>query len=129
MKINLLKKSMVVILLASMIFSVLLTCQNYVEAAKMPAISTIEGAGDASAANSVEGIVGAILYITKVIAVGIGLIMLTAVAIKYMTSAPGERASIKKHAVVYVVGAIVLFGAAGILNIIEKFATNIKAPA
>lgn len=128
MKINLLKKSMVVILLASMIFSVLLTCHNYTEAT-MPSISTIEGAGDASAANSVEGIVGAILYITKVIAVGIGLIMLTAVAIKYMTSAPGERASIKKHAVVYVVGAIVLFGAAGILNIIQKFATNVKAPA
>ena len=126
MKINFLKKSMVVILLASMIFSVLLTFQNYAEAS-MPDISTIEGAGDASTANSVEKIVGAILYITKVIAVGIGLIMLTAVAIKYMSSAPGERATIKKHAVVYVVGACVLFGAAGILNIIQKFATNIKS--
>ena len=125
MKINFLKKSMVVILLASMIFSVLLTFQNYAEAS-MPDISTIEGAGDASTANSVEKIVGAILYITKVIAVGIGLIMLTAVAIKYMSSAPGERATIKKHAVVYVVGACVLFGSAGILNIIQKFATNIK---
>ena len=120
MKINFLKKSMVVILLASMIFSVLLTFQNYAEAS-MPDISTIEGAGDASTANSVEKIVGAILYITKVIAVGIGLIMLTAVAIKYMSSAPGERATIKKHAVVYVVGACVLFGSAGILNIIQKF--------
>ncbi len=126
MKINFLKKSMVVILLASMIFSVLLTFQNYAEAS-MPDISTIEGAGDASTANSVEKIVGAILYITKVIAVGIGLIMLTAVAIKYMSSAPGERATIKKHAVVYVVGACVLFGSAGILNIIQKFATNIKS--
>ena len=126
MKINFLKRSMVVILLASMIFSVLLTFQNYAEAS-MPDISTIEGAGDASTANSVEKIVGAILYITKVIAVGIGLIMLTAVAIKYMSSAPGERATIKKHAVVYVVGACVLFGSAGILNIIQKFATNIKS--
>lgn len=126
MKINFLKKPMVVILLASMIFSVLLTFQNYAEAS-MPDISTIEGAGDASTANSVEKIVGAILYITKVIAVGIGLIMLTAVAIKYMSSAPGERATIKKHAVVYVVGACVLFGSAGILNIIQKFATNIKS--
>ena len=126
MKINFLKKSMVVILLASMIFSVLLTFQNYAEAS-MPDISTIEGAGYASTANSVEKIVGAILYITKVIAVGIGLIMLTAVAIKYMSSAPGERATIKKHAVVYVVGACVLFGSAGILNIIQKFATNIKS--
>ena len=126
MKINFLKRSMVVILLASMIFSFLLTFKNYAEAS-MPDIYTIEGAGDASTANSVEKIVGAILYITKVIAVGIGLIMLTAVAIKYMSSAPGERATIKKHAVVYIVGACVLFGSAGILNIIQKFATNIKS--
>ena len=126
MKINFLKKSMVVILLASMIFSVLLTFQNYAEAS-MPDISTIEGAGDASTANSVEKIVGAILYITKVIAVGIGLIMLTVLAMKYMLSSAQERASIKQSAVVYVVGACVLFGAAGILNIIQNFATkNLK---
>ena len=127
MKINFLKKSMVVILLASMIFSVLLTFQNYAEAS-MPDISTIEGAGDASTANSVEKIVGAILYITKVIAVGVGLIMLTAVAIKYMSSAPGDKAEIKKYAVVYVVGAVVLFAASAILGIIKDFAEkNIKA--
>ena len=127
MKINFLKKSMAVILLASMIFSVLLTFQNYAEAS-MPDISTIEGAGDASTANSVEKIVGAILYITKVIAVGIGLIMLTAVAIKYMSSAPGDKAEIKKYAVVYVVGAVVLFAASAILGIIKDFAEkNIKA--
>ena len=51
--------------------------------------------------------------------------MLAAVAMKYMSSAPGDRAEIKKHAVIYVVGAIVLFGSAGILEIIQKFADNI----
>ena len=128
MKINFLKKSLVWILIASMIFTFLLTLQNYADAAKMPSISTIESKGNAAAADKIGNIVGAILYITKVIAVGIGLIMLTAVAIKYMSSAPGEKATIKKHAVVYVVGAVVLFGSAGILNIIESFASkNIKA--
>ena len=53
--------------------------------------------------------------------------MLAVLAMKYMSAAPGEKATIKKHAAVYIVGAIVLFGAAGILNIIETFATkNIK---
>lgn len=128
MKINFLKKSLIWILIASMIFTFLLTLQNYADAAKMPSISTIESKGNAAAADKIGNIVGAILYITKVIAVGIGLIMLTAVAIKYMSSAPGEKATIKKHAVVYVVGAVVLFGSAGILNIIESFASkNIKA--
>ena len=54
--------------------------------------------------------------------------MLVVLAIKYMSAAPGDKADIKKHAVVYVTGAVVLFGSAGILSIIEKFAsTNIKA--
>ena len=81
--------------------------------------------GDAG--KSIESASGALLYIIKVIAVGIGLIMLTVLAMKYMLSSAQERASIKQSAVVYVVGACVLFGAAGILNIIQNFATkNLK---
>lgn len=76
---------------------------------------------------SVKSIVGAIISVTRIIAVGVAIIMLAAVAMKYMSSAPGDRAEIKKHAVIYVVGAIVLFGSAGILGIIQKFAASIKA--
>ena len=92
-------------------------------------ISDINGVEDGSnATESAKNIVGAILSITKVVAVGVALIMLVVLAIKYMSAAPGDKADIKKHAVVYVTGAVVLFGSAGILSIIEKFAsTNIKA--
>jgi hypothetical protein len=79
-----------------------------------------------NATESAKNIVGSILSIAKVIAVGVALIMLVVLAIKYMSAAPGDKAEIKKHAVVYVTGAIVLFGSAGILSIIEQFAsTNI----
>ena len=45
-----------------------------------------------------------------------------------MYSAPGDRAEIKKHAVVYIVGAVVLFASSGILGIIKDFADkNVKA--
>lgn len=72
-------------------------------------------------------IVTSIINIVKIVATGVAIIMLTVLAIKYMSAAPGDKADIKKHAVVYVVGAVVLFGAAGILQIIEAFAsTNIK---
>ena len=50
--------------------------------------------------------------------------MLTVLAIKYMASSANERATIKQNAVVYVIGAVVLFGAAGILQIIEKFVNS-----
>ena len=91
-------------------------------------ISTIDGKKDSSkASTSTQNVVGAILQVARIAAVGVALIMLTVLAMKYMSAAPGEKATIKKHAVVYIVGAIVLFGAAGILNIIETFATkNIK---
>ena len=51
--------------------------------------------------------------------------MLLVVAMKYMTAAPGEKADIKKHAVVYVVGAVVLFAVTGILGLINTFSSNI----
>ena len=53
--------------------------------------------------------------------------MLIVLAIKYISAAPSDKAEIKKHAVVYVVGAIVLFAASGILQIIKNFAGNVHA--
>ena len=127
MKKSLLKKWMILVITTIIFATIIISLQvNSLAAAAMPSISEIEGAGVASTANSVGGIVGAVLYIAKIVAVGLALIMLAILAIKYMSAAPGEKATIKKHAVVYVVGAIVLFGAAGILNIIETFAGNIS---
>ena len=42
------------------------------------------------------------------------------------SNAPSDKAEIKKHAVVYIVGAVVLFAASGLLGIIRTFAGNIK---
>ena len=36
-------------------------------------------------------------------------------------AAPGDRADIKKYAMNYVIGAMILFGAAGILGIVQRF--------
>ena len=89
-------------------------------------ITSIDGQeGDSELNDKATTIVGAVLGVTRIAAVGIAIIMLIAVAMKYMMSAPGERAEIKKHAVVYIVGAIVLFAASGILSIIQRFASNI----
>lgn len=93
------------------------------------AISGVDSAsGDAKTNQAARNITGALLAVFRIAAVGIALIMLVVVAIKYMSAAPEGKAEIKKHAVIYVVGAVVLFASAGILSIIENFATsNIKA--
>lgn len=121
-KVSGLLKLLVVFLVVVMVVSnVSLAAYDY--ASK---ITTLDShAGNTDLNNSATKIVGAIISVTKIVAVGVAIIMLAAVAMKYMSSAPGDRAEIKKHAVIYIVGAIVLFGTAGILNILQKFGGSI----
>ena len=79
------------------------------------------------AAGSINNLIGSIITIVQVVGTGVAIIMLIVLAIKYISAAPGDKADIKKHAVVYVVGAIVLFAATGILGIVKNFASNISA--
>ena len=99
---------------------------SFTEAGTVDKVTT--GAQDTTgAADSVNSMIGAILTVAQVIGVGVAVIMLIVLAIKYISAAPGDKADIKKHAVVYVVGAVVLFAASGILGIIKNFAGNVKA--
>lgn len=60
----------------------------------------------------------------RIAGVTIALVMLLAIAMKYMVSSAGDRADIKKHAVAYVVGAVILFGATNIIAAIIDFTTQ-----
>lgn len=77
-------------------------------------------------ATSVQNIGGYILGIAQVIGMVVAVVMLVVLAIKYISAAPNDKAEIKKHAVVYIVGAIVLFAASGILQIIKNVALIIS---
>ena len=77
-----------------------------------------------SAATRMQEIGGMILGVVQVVGASVAVIMLIVLAIKYISAAPNDKAEIKKHAVIYVVGAVVLFGAAGILGIIRNFAKD-----
>ena len=79
-----------------------------------------------NASKAVTNIIGSIINIVQIVGTGVAIIMLIVLAIKYISAAPGDKADIKKHAVVYVVGAIVLFAATGILQIIKNFSGNIN---
>lgn len=64
--------------------------------------------------------------IMRIVCVTIAIVILLVISMKYMMSAPGDRADIKKHAVHYVIGAFILFGVTGILGVISGFADHIK---
>lgn len=84
---------------------------------------------EVSATNGVKKIVnttaGTAISIMRIISVTIATVILLTISMKYMISAPGERADIKKHAIHYVIGAFILFGVTGILGIINNFAIQI----
>lgn len=68
-----------------------------------------------------------IITTARIICVSIAIVILLFISMKYMVSAPGDRADIKKHAVHYIVSALILFGVTGILTIISNLADAIKA--
>lgn len=53
--------------------------------------------------------------VLRIASAAISIIVLLVIAMKYMISAPGDRADIKKHAITYVVGTFILFAAAQII--------------
>lgn len=81
-----------------------------------------------SAASGINSVVDeaaiTVISVARIVGVTIAIVMLLVIAMKYMMSSAGERADIKKHAVAYVVGAVILFGVVGILGIIENFTTT-----
>ena len=125
-----LMKVMAVILLAAMVVVSLASSVNASDVMTFSGVTTdsvVDGAQDTSgAAKSINRIVGSILTIVQVVGCGVAVIMLIVLAIKYISAAPGDKADIKKHAVVYVVGAVVLFAASGILQIVKNFASNVQ---
>ena len=115
---------MAVLLLAVMLVATVVNGYSYKE---IEVDTVTETATDnTEASERINKMIGAVLTVTQVIGVGVAVIMLIVLAIKYISASPGDKADIKKHAVVYVVGAVVLFAASGILQIIKQFANNLN---
>lgn len=127
MKRNILKYILVFLLIIIIESTIVSTISNASFSDVNVDFVTEDAKDESGAGKSVLNIIQAILVIVQVVAMGIAVIMLIVLAIKYMVSAPSDKASIKNSAIQYVVGAVVLFSTAGILGIIRNFSTNIKA--
>lgn len=121
-----LKKIAIVLLVCLIAAS--FVCQNTAQAYNM--MEDIKNQAGATASgnvvSSVKNISGSVITIARVICAAVAVSMLAILGMKYMTAAPGEKADIKKHAVVYIVGAVIMFACTGILGIIQNFATVLE---
>lgn len=83
---------------------------------------------DQETANVFQRFISTAINLVQIVGMAVAIIMLIVMAIKYISAAPSEKAEIKKGVTIYVVGAVVLFAATGILQVIKNFASaNISA--
>ena len=72
-----------------------------------------------------EKAMGTALVAIRIIGTGVAFVIISVVGIKYMSAAPGERADMKKSSIQYVIGAVILFGASNILQLITEAAIEL----
>lgn len=73
----------------------------------------------------VEKVMGGIISVMRIVFTAIAFIMLMYMGIKYISAAPGDRAELKKSAIQFTIGAVILFGAAGILTVLQEVITKV----
>ena len=117
-------KKMSKIISVVLIITTILSAFSMVFASNGPAIPS--PSEPTSGASDVSNIAGMVIYVIQIIAFAAAVIMLIFVGIKFLTASPEGKAEIKKTAVIYVVGAILLFAATGILQIVRSLASNIS---
>lgn len=83
-----------------------------------------EGADD-SATGKLGPIINTVIGFIQVVGTGISVIMVTVLGIKYMLSAPGEKADVKKQIAPLIIGAVVLFASVNIVDIVAKYAESL----
>ena len=123
---KILKFSLALILIFSVCIGVFQVSSNADYASEMANLIDEDYEDNTDTTNKVNKITGTVITSIRIIGIAVAIVMLLTVAMKYMTAAPGGKADIKKSAIQYVVGAIVLFGVVGILEIINTFSSGIK---
>lgn len=73
------------------------------------------------ATNKVTTLLGKTLNVIQVFATGFAIIMLVVLGIRWISASPSGKAEIKKESTYYILGAIFIFAAVSLLQIIKNF--------
>ena len=79
--------------------------------------------GSSSALN---GVMSKVLGVVKAIATAFAIGMLLYVGIKYVMASANEKADLKKGSISYVIGAVIIFGATGLITIAQNLAKEVS---
>lgn len=108
----------------SKIVTVLLIVATILSAFSM-VFATVEIPGSSNAGYSGSGLdttVSNIIGIIQFICYAAAVIMIVILGVKFMTASPDGKAEIKKSAIIYVVGAVLVFAAGALLTLVRNVA-------
>ncbi len=81
--------------------------------------------GTAPTATGFKTTVSNIIGIVQFICYAAAVVLIVILGVKFMTASPDGKAEIKKSAVIYVVGAVLVFAAGLILNLIKNMTNTV----
>ena len=83
------------------------------------------GSDEQKVTNLATKTIGPVLSAIRIIAIGISVIMITYLGIKYVSSAPAEKASIKNQLIALVVGVVLISVATKIIEVMQEASKNL----
>ena len=116
-------KKIIISLFLIMIFMTFINTITFVSEAIDGGFITSHYSGqdpDGETADAARIIIGSVLAVVKASGVTTAVVILMVIGIKYIMASAGDRADIKKYAVKYVIGALILFSATGLISIAQR---------
>ena len=104
------KKILVKLICILLIVACIFAITNGVDATSEIIKNKFKGNSGSEGSEAVKQILSAILSV----------VMLMSIGAKYIVASAGDRADIKKYAINYVIGAIILLGATGVLSVVQN---------
>ena len=80
----------------------------------------------AAGTQEVKNFGGNIMGVIQTVGIVLAVVILMVLGIKYMMGSAEEKAEYKKTMIPYIVGAILIFAASTIANVVFQFATGLK---
>ena len=108
----------IIAMLSTMVMSVLASTPKDV-------LTAIEADTSAATTGGVSATIKNIIGVVQVICYAAAVIMLIILGIQFITASPEGKATIKKSAIQYVIGAIIVFAAGTLLGIIANMSTSV----
>ena len=119
------KKAIKMTLIMIAIFSIICTIvlPGYVKALSP---NEIKGNTSVKGATEIKTLGSNIVGILQTAGIVISVVILLVLGIKYMVGSEEEKAEYKKSMIPYLVGALIIFGASTIANVVYQFAINLQ---